>query len=121
MKAAREEALNLIRHWHSEDTSLRCTSTSEGFRFGLTGHVTELSDSVLSITGPACEAVTTLDGASYEYHRAENIPVAIQESSSDTFVSALELILRNGDTLIMDHGRGEKPPRRRGNTKALFR
>ncbi len=47
MKAAREEALNLIRHWHSEDTSLRCTSTTEGLGFGVTGRVAELSDSVL--------------------------------------------------------------------------
>jgi hypothetical protein len=110
MKAARDDALNLIRHWYSEDTPLRCTSTTEGLGFGLTGRVAELSDSVLSIRGTACEAVITLDGASYAYHRAENIPAAIQESSSDTFVSALELTLRNGDTVIMAEVRTASSP-----------
>ena len=113
MKAARDDALNLIRHWYSEDTPLRCTSTTEGLGFGLTGRVAELSDSVLSIRGTACEAVITLDGASYQYHRAENIPATIQESSSDTFVSALELMLRNGDTFVMAEVR---TARRRGNS-----
>ena len=110
MKAARDDALNLIRHWYSEDTPLRCTSTTEGLGFGLTGRVSELSDSVLSIKGTDCGAVITLDGASYAYHRVENIPVAIQESSSDTFESALELILRNGDTVIMAEVRTASSP-----------
>ena len=70
----------------------------------------ELSDSVLSIRGTACGAVITLDGASYEYHRVENIPATIQESSSDTFVSALELILCNGDTFVMAEVRTASSP-----------
>ena len=72
-------------------------------RVWLTGRVGELSDSVMSINGTACGAVITLDGVSYRYHGTE--PAAIQESPSDTFVNALELRLRNGDTFVM--GRGE--------------
>ena len=45
MKTTREDALNLIRHWKDEGSPLRCTSTSEGSGFRLTGTVAELSDS----------------------------------------------------------------------------
>ena len=65
---------------------------------------------MLSIKGTDCGAAITLDGASYAYHRAENIPAAIQESSSDTFVSALEVILRNGDTFVMAEVRTASSP-----------
>ena len=110
MKATGEDALNLIRHWKNEDAPLQCTCASEGLGFHVTGHVAELSDSVLSITGTACEALVPLDGVSYEYHGAEDIPAAIQESSSDTFVSALQLTLRNGDTLIVAEVRTASSP-----------
>ena len=110
MKATGEDALNLIRHWKDEQTPLRCTYTSEGLGFGVTGRVRELSDSVLSINGTACGAVITLDGVSYTYHGAEDIPKAIQASSRDTFVSALELTLRNGDTFVMAEVRTASSP-----------
>ena len=110
MKASGEDALNLIRHWRDEQAPLRCTYTSEGLGFGVTGRVRELSDSVLSINGTACGAVITLDGVSYRYHGAEDIPAAIQESPSDTFVSALELRLRNGDTFVMAEVRTASSP-----------
>ena len=105
MKVTGEDAVNLIRHWKDEEASLRCTYTSEGLGFGVTGRVRELSDSVMSINGTACGAVIPLDGVSYTYHGDEDIPAAIQESPSDTFVSALELMLRNGDTFIMEEVR----------------
>ena len=54
MKATREDALNLIRHWKNEDAPLRCTCASEGLGFQLTGRVAGLSDSALSIKGTAC-------------------------------------------------------------------
>ena len=79
-------------------------------RVWLTGRVGELSDSVMSINGTACGAVITLDGVSYRYHGTE--PAAIQESPSDTFVNALELRLRNGDTFVMAEVRTASSPGR---------
>ena len=110
MKATGEDALNLIRHWKNEGSQLQCTCTSEGVGLSLTGRVTELSESVLSITGTACEALITLDGVSYDYHGSQDIPSAIQESSGGRFVSTLELQLRNGDTLIMAEVRTASSP-----------
>ena len=78
MKATGGDALNLIRHWKDEQAPLRCTYTSEGLGFSVTGRVRELSDSVMSINGTACGAVIPLDGVSYRYHGAEDIPKAIQ-------------------------------------------
>jgi len=78
MKATGDDALNLIRHWKDEQAPLRCTYTSEGLGFSVTGRVKELSDSVMSINGTACGAVIPLDGVSYTYHGAEDIPAAIQ-------------------------------------------
>ena len=110
MKASGEDALNLIRHWKDEQAPLRCTYTSKGLGFRVTGRVRELSDSVLSINGTACGAVIPLDVVSYTYHGAEDIPAAIQESPFDTFVSALELTLRNGDTFVMAEVRTASSP-----------
>ena len=110
MKATGEDALNLIRHWKTEQAPLRCTYTSEGLGFSVTGRVRKLSDSVMSINGTDCGAVIPLDGVSYTYHGAEDIPAAIQESPSDTFVSALELTLRNGDTFVMAEVRTASSP-----------
>ena len=110
MKATGDDALNLIRHWNHDAAPLQCTCTSEGLVFHVTGHVAELSDSMLSITGTACEALVPRDGVSYEYHGAQDIPSAIRASSGDTFVSALELRLRNGDTLIMAEVRTASSP-----------
>ena len=70
MKATEKDALNLIRHWKDEGAQLRCTFASDGSGFGLTGRVAELSDSVLSVKGTACQALITLDDVSYEYHGA---------------------------------------------------
>ena len=81
-----------------------------GWGFRVTGRVRELSDSVLSINGTACGAVIPLDVVSYTYHGAEDIPAAIQESPFDTFVSALELTLRNGDTFVMAEVRTASSP-----------
>ena len=68
MKATGEDALSLIRHWKDEQAPLRCTYTSEGLGFSVTGRVRELSDSVMSINGTACGAIIPLDGVSYTYH-----------------------------------------------------
>ena len=111
MKATGEDALNLIRHWKDEQAPLRCTYTSEGLGFNVTGRVRELSDSVMSINGTACGAVIPFDSVSYTYHGAEDIPAAIQESPSDSFVSALELTLRYGDTFVMAEVRTASSPR----------
>ena len=78
MKATGEDALNLIRHWKDEQAQLRCTHTSEGLGFSVTGRVRELSDSVMSINGTACGAISPLDGVSYTYHGADEIRAAIQ-------------------------------------------
>ena len=110
MKSTGEDALNLIRHWKHEDAQLRCTCTSEGVGFRFTGRVAELSDSALSITGTACEALITLNGVSYTYHGSQDIPAAIQEASGGRLVSALELMLRNGDTLILAEVRTASSP-----------
>ena len=72
MKATGKDAFNLIRHWKDE--------ASEGPGFRLTGRVAELSDSVLSITGTACEALIPLDGVSYDYHGSQHIPSALEKS-----------------------------------------
>ena len=77
----------------------------------VTGRVAELSDnSALSIKGTACEALIALDGATYEYHAAQDVPSAIQESPGGPFVSALELRLRTGDTLTMAEVRTASSP-----------
>ena len=78
--------------------------------FSLTGRVAELSNSVLSIKGTACEALITLDGVSYEYHGSQDVPSAIQESPGGPFVSALELILQNRDTFVMAEVRTGSSP-----------
>ena len=65
MKATGTDALNLIRHWKEAGAQMHCTCASEGAGFQLTGRITELSDSVLSITGTSCEALIPLDGVSY--------------------------------------------------------
>ena len=72
--------------------------------------VAELSDSVLSITGTACEVLITLDGVSYDYHGSQDIPSAIQKSPGGPFVSVLELMLRNGDTFVMAEVRTASSP-----------
>ena len=110
MQATGEDALNLIRHWKNEDAPLRCTCASEGLGFHMTGRVAELSDSALSITGTACEALVPLDGLSYDYHGPQDIPSVIQELPGETFVSALQLRLRNGDTWIMAEVRTASSP-----------
>ena len=110
MKSTGEDALNLIRHWKNEGAELHCTCTSEGVGFRVTGRVAELSDSVLSITGTACGALITLDGVSYDYHGSQDIPAAIQASSGGPIVSALELMLRNGDTVILGEVRTASSP-----------
>ena len=110
MKSTRDDALNLIRHWKSEDAQLRCTYTSEGVGVTVTGRVAELSDSALSITGTACEALIALDGASYKYHGAQDVPSAIQKSPGGPFVSTLELRLRSGDTFTMAEVRTASSP-----------
>ena len=95
----------------SEDAQLRCTYASEGVGVTVTGRVAELSDnSALSIKGTACEALIALDGATYEYHAAQDVPSAIQESPGGPFVSALELRLRTGDTLTMAEVRTASSP-----------
>ena len=111
MKASGTDALNLIRHWQEEGAQLRCTCASEGAGFQLTGRITELSDSVLSITGTACEALIPLDGVSYHYHG--DIPSAIKKSLEGTLVSVLELILRSGDTVVMAEVRTASSPAER--------
>ena len=110
MKATGEDALNLIRYWKNEGSQLRCTCTSEGVGLRVTGKVAELSDSVLSITGTACEVLITLNGVSYDYHGSQDIPSAIQKSPGGPFVSVLELMLRNGDTFIMAEVRTASSP-----------
>ena len=110
MKSTRDDALNLIRHWKSEDAQLRCTYTSEGVGVTVTGRVAELSDSALTITGTACEALIALDGASYKYHGGLDVPSAIQKSPGGPFVSALELRLRSGDTFTMAEVRTGSSP-----------
>ena len=113
MKASGTDALNLIRHWQEEGAQLRCTCASEGAGFQLTGRITELSDSVLSITGTACEALIPLDGVSYHYHGSQDIPSAIKKSLEGTLVSVLELILRSGDTVVMADVRTASSPAER--------
>ena len=110
MKASGEDALNLIRYWKNEGSQLRCTCTSERVGLSVTGKVAELSDSVLSITGTACEVLITLDGVSYDYHGSQDIPSAIQKSPGDPFVSVLEVMLRNGDTFVMAEVRTASSP-----------
>ena len=110
MKAIAEDALNLIRHWQEEGAQMHCTCASEGAGFQLTGRITELSDSVLSITGTACEALIPLDGVTYHYHGSQDIPSAIKQSLQDTFVSVLELNLRSGDTVVMAEVRTASSP-----------
>ena len=110
MKATAEDALNLLRHWKDEGSELRCTWAGEGSGFRLAGRVAELSDSALSMTGTAGEALIPLDGVSYYYHGSQDIPSAIEKSRSDGFVSALELSLRNGDTVIMAEVRTASSP-----------
>ena len=110
MKSTRDDALNLIRHWKSEDAQLRCTYTSEGVGVTVTGRVAELSDSALTITGTACEALIALDGASYKYHGGQDVPSAIQKSPGGPFVSALALRLRSGDTFTMAEVRTGSSP-----------
>ena len=110
MKATGEDALNLIRYLKNEGSQLRCTCTSEGVGLSVTGRVAELSDSVLSITGTACEVLITLDGVSYDYHGSQDIPSAIQKSPGGPFVSVLELMLRNGDTFVMAEVRTASSP-----------
>ncbi len=110
MKATGEDALNLIRYWKNEGSQLRCTCTSEGVGLSVTGKVAELSDSVLSITGTACEVLITLNGVSYDYHGSQDIPAAIQKSPGGPFVSVLEVMLRNGDTFIMAEVRTASSP-----------
>ena len=75
MKATGKDALNLIRHWKDESSQLRCTCASEGVGLSLMRRVAELSDSVLSIKGTACEALITLGGVSYEYPWFTGCPV----------------------------------------------
>jgi hypothetical protein len=113
MKAMSEDAANLIRHWQEEGAQLHCTCASEGAGFRLTGRITELSDSVLSITGTACEALIALDGVSYDYHGSQDIPSAIEQSLEGQFVSVLELSLRNGDTVVMAEVRTASSPAER--------
>ena len=113
MKAMSEDASNLIRHWQEEGAQLQCTCASEGAGFRLTGRITELSDSVLSITGTACEALIALDGVSYDYHGSQDIPSAIEKSLEGQFVSVLELSLRNGDTVVMAEVRTASSPTER--------
>ena len=113
MKATPEDALNLIRHWHEEGAQLHCTCASEGAGFRVTGRIVELSDSVLSITGTACEALIPLDGVSYDYHGSQDIPTAIKTSLQGTFVSVLELRLRAGDTLVLAEVRTASSPAER--------
>ena len=110
MKATGEDALNLIQYWKNEGSQLRCTCTSEGVGLRVTGKVAELSDSVLSITGTACEVLITLNGVSYDYHGSQDIPAAIQKSPGGPFVSVLEVMLRNGDTFIMAEVRTASSP-----------
>ena len=110
MKATGEDALNLIRYWKNEGSQLRCTCTSEGVGLRVTGKVAELSDSVLSITGTACEVLIPLNGVSYDYHGSQDIPSAIQKSPGGPFVSVLEVMLRNGDTFIMAEVRTASSP-----------
>ena len=105
MKATGKDAFNLIRHWKDE--------ASEGPGFRLTGRVAELSDSVLSITGTACEALIPLDGVSYDYHGSQHIPSALEKSLDGKFVSVLELSLRNGDTVVMAEVRTASSPAER--------
>ncbi len=113
MKAMGKDARNLIRHWQDEGSELRCTWASEGSGFRLTGRVTELSDSALSITGTACEALIPLDGVSYDYHGSQDIPSAIKKSLEGQFVSVLELSLRNGETVVMAEVRTASSPAER--------
>ena len=110
MKATGEDALNLIRHWKDEGSPLRCTSTGEGSGFRVTGTVAELSDSVLLIQGTACEALIPLDGVSYAYHGSQDVPSAITDPPPGQFVSALELTLRNGDTVTLAEVRTASSP-----------
>ena len=110
MKATGKDALNLIRHWKDESSQLRCTCASEGVGLSLMRRVAELSDSVLSIKGTACEALITLGGVSYEYPGSQDVPSAIQESPGGPFVSAIPLILRNGDTFVMAEVRTGSSP-----------
>ena len=107
------DALNLIRHWKEESAQLHCTCASEGVGFQLTGRITELSDSVLSITRMACEALIPLDGVSYHYHGSQDIPTAIKQSLQGTFVSVLELRLRTGGTVVMAEVRTASSPAER--------
>ena len=113
VKATAEDALNLIRHWKEERAQMHCTCASEGAGFQLTGRITELSDSVLSITGTACEALIPLDGVSYHYHGSQDIPSAMKKSLEGTLVSVLELRLRRGDTVVMAEVRTASSPAER--------
>ena len=113
MKAAGTDALNLIRHWKEESAQMHCTCASEGAGFQLTGRITELSDSVLSITGTACEALIPLDGVSYHYHGSQDIPSAMKKSLEGTLMSMLELRLRSGDTVVMAEVRTASSPAER--------
>ena len=81
-----------------------------GRRVSLTGRVAELSESALSIKGTASEVLITRDGAIYDDHGFQDIPTAIQESLGGTFVSTLELRVRNGDTVIMAEVRTAASP-----------
>ena len=89
---------------------MHCTCASEGAGFQSTGRITELSDSVLSITGMACEALIPLDGVSYHYHGSQDIPSAMKKSLEGTLVSVLELRLRSGDTVVMAEVRTASSP-----------
>jgi hypothetical protein len=113
MKAMGTDALNLIRHWKEERAQMHCTCASEGAGFQLTGRITELSDSVLSVTGTACEALIPLDGVSYHYHGSQDIPSAMKKSLEGTLVSVLELRLRSGDTVVMAEVRTASSPAER--------
>ena len=110
MKAMGQDARNLIRHWQDEGSELRCTWASGGSGFRLTGRVTELSDSALSIAGTACEALIALDGVSYDYHGSQDIPSAMKKSLEGKFVSVLELSLRHGETVVMAEVRTASSP-----------
>ena len=110
-KATGEDALNLIRHWKDEQAQLRCTHTSEGLGFSVTGRVRELSgfrdvDQRGQPAGPSAPLTacpTPIMGPT----RSER---PSSESPSDRFVSALELTLRNGDTFVMAEVRTASSP-----------
>ena len=90
MKSTRDDALNLIRHWQSEDAQLRCTYASEGVGVTVTGRGAELSDdSALSITG---------------------CPVGHPEVARWPVREFVGLRLRTGDTLTMAEVRTASSP-----------